>query len=122
VFPAKNGGLHDRQWLAETFKLICEKAKITKRFTPTGARRTGETWYGRTSGTRLAMAISGHGTEAMHRHYGSADAEENCGRRQDVGAALAGRERTCRSKRRIAVRATRDLNSGVQLWGPEDTE
>jgi hypothetical protein len=54
---------------------ICKGAGIAKRFTPTGARRTGETWYGRTSGTR-AMAITGHRTEAMHRHYGSADAEE----------------------------------------------
>lgn len=77
VFPAKDGGLHDRQWLSEAFKEIVKKAGITIRFTPTGARRTGETWYGRTEGTsRVSMAISGHRTEAMHRHYGSAGADE----------------------------------------------
>jgi len=76
IFPAEDGRHHTRTILRDPFKAILKKASITKRFTPHGCRRTGEKLYGRTSGTRMAMEIAGHRTEAMHRHYTPVDGEE----------------------------------------------
>ncbi len=76
VFPAEDGRHHYRTLLYFPFQDICHEAKITKRFTPQGCRRTGEKLYGRTAGTRMAMDIAGHRTERMYHHYTPIDAEE----------------------------------------------
>jgi hypothetical protein len=52
------------------------RAGIQKRFTPHGCRRTGAKLYGKTVGTRIAMAIVGHTAERMHQHYAPVDAAE----------------------------------------------
>jgi integrase len=76
MFPAKDGHPFDRGCLRKAFVDIRHRAGITKRFTPHGCRRTGEKWYGRTSGTRMAMEIAGHRTLRMHEHYTPVLAEE----------------------------------------------
>lgn len=110
VFPARDGRHHDRFWLRRAFADCCKRAAITNRFTPTGARRTGETLYGRTVGTR-AMAITGHRTEAMHQHYGSADAEEK----------LAMADKTWGPRLRVVKpeepAQEHEAKSGDQVWG-----
>lgn len=76
LFPSRDGRHHSRTVLAKPLVDICQHAGITKRFTPHGCRRTGAKLYGRTSGTRMAMSIAGHMTEAMHAHYAPVDASE----------------------------------------------
>jgi integrase len=76
LFPTRDGKHHYRTLLQKPFKDICEHAGITKRFTPHGCRRTGAKLYGRAAGTRMAMSIAGHMTEAMHEHYTPVDAQE----------------------------------------------
>jgi integrase len=76
MFPSIEGTYHARTVLRRSFADILTKAGITKRFTPHGCRRTGAKLYGKTAGTRMAMEISGHLTEEMHRHYAPALAEE----------------------------------------------
>ena len=76
LFPSLAGGHHSRTVLAKPFADILHHAGIKKRFTPHGLRRTGAQLYGRTAGTRVAMSIAGHMTEAMHEHYTGVDAEE----------------------------------------------
>jgi integrase len=76
MFPSSEGTYHSRSALQRPFADILTKAGITKRFTPHGCRRTGAKLYGKTAGTRMAMEISGHLTEEMHRHYAPALAEE----------------------------------------------
>jgi len=75
LFPTPEGEHHYRTILAKPFEDILEHAKITKRFTPHGCRRTGAKRYGMTSGAAMAMEIAGHLTTEMHKHYaGGADA------------------------------------------------
>lgn len=87
MFPTPDGRHHSRTILYKPFNDIREHAGITKRFTPHGCRRTGAKLYGRTAGTRMAMDITGHRTEAMHRHYTPVDAAEKsaAGRRAFAG-------------------------------------
>lgn len=91
LFPSpRTGGHQARTVLARPFEDICKHAGITKRFTPHGCRRTGAKLYGRTSGTRMAMRIAGHMTEAMHEHYAPVGAAEKleAGRRAFGGLRL----------------------------------
>jgi integrase len=69
MFPSREGAHHSRSVLVKPFEDILLKARITKRFTPHGCRRTGAKLYGKTAGTRVAMDIAGHLTDEMHRHY-----------------------------------------------------
>ncbi len=100
---------------------IRKKAGITKRFTPTGLRRTGETWYGRTVGTR-AMAITGHRTEAMHRHYGDPDAQEKlaiAARTWGPHLHLLGSKMTKKADQPEHQNVESQPNSGDRVWGSE---
>ncbi|MEO1173665.1 MAG: tyrosine-type recombinase/integrase, partial [Myxococcota bacterium] len=76
LFPTAQGGFHSRKFLRKPLFDICEHAGITKRFTPHGCRRTGAKLYGRTAGTRMAMDIADHVTDATHRRYTPLDAAE----------------------------------------------
>lgn len=90
LFPTAQGGFRSRNSLRKPFLDICKHAGITKRFTPHGCRRTGAKLYGRTAGTRMAMDIAGHVTDAMHRHYTPLSAAEKgeAGRRAFAGLRL----------------------------------
>ncbi|MGF1508946.1 MAG: hypothetical protein ACFB9M_05520 [Myxococcota bacterium] len=67
LFATAQGGFRSRNGLRKPF--LDKHAGITKRFTPHGCRRTRAKLYCRTAGTRMAMDIAGHVTDAMHRHY-----------------------------------------------------
>lgn len=76
VFPAEDGRHHARTILREPFKRIRAIAGITKRFTPHGCRRTASALIRRAAGSAVSMAIVGHTTDRMHRHYAVVDARE----------------------------------------------
>lgn len=88
LFPTAAGGFRCRNSMRKPFLDICKEAGITKRFTPHGCRRTGAKLYGRTAGTRMAMDIAGHVTDAMHRHYTPLDAAEKAAAGRQAFAGL----------------------------------
>ena len=76
VFPTADGNTRTGSVLRKPFKVILEKAKITKRFTPHGLRRTANDLYRRVSSEVVTKAITGHVTQRMHEHYSTVTADE----------------------------------------------
>lgn len=76
AFPSASGGYRARSCLDKPFKDICKEAGITKRFTPHGCRRTSADLIRRIEGERMSMAVAGHTTVEMHRHYTRVDPNE----------------------------------------------
>lgn len=76
IFPTRKGTLRARSVLKRPFANIMKHAKLTKRFTPHGCRRTANDFYRRVSSEVVTRAITGHLTAAMHEHYSTVTAEE----------------------------------------------
>lgn len=76
AFPSASGGYRARSCLDKPFRDICKDAGIAKRFTPHGCRRTSADLIRRVAGERMSMAVAGHTTTEMHRHYTRVDAAE----------------------------------------------
>ena len=111
LFPSHHGKHRARSLLYKPFISICEEAQITKRFTPHGCRRTGAKLYGKTSGTRMAMSIAGHTTEAMHAHYAPVDAAE----KQAAARAVFGKLQVIEGGARIELGAPKTRASRLVL-------
>ena len=62
--------------MREPFQNILKHAKITKRFTPHGCRRTANDVYRQTTSEVVTRSITGHLTHRMHAHYSTVSAEE----------------------------------------------
>jgi integrase len=69
VFPSRLGGPMARSVLDKPIRSICTKARITKRLTPHGFRRTAALAYRLAGSSELAKDVLGHRTDEMHRHY-----------------------------------------------------
>lgn len=76
MFPARDGSHHDRSVLRKCFEHARAVARIEKRLTPHGLRRTGAKLLLHAAGRSLAMEIAGHTTEVMSRHYTPSQASE----------------------------------------------
>lgn len=76
VFPSTEGGYHARSVLDRAFRDSRRVAGIAKRFTPHGCRRTASALYRKAAGSVVSMAIVGHTTEEMHRHYAGPNTAE----------------------------------------------
>jgi len=77
LFPAVTGGFRARSCLDKPFAAVCEKIKLSYRFTPRGMRRTYQD-LARAAGIHDAVtrAISGHATPEMQLHYSTARGTE----------------------------------------------
>jgi integrase len=69
VFPDKEGGLLPRCSLRHPMERALKLAKITKRVTPHGLRRTFNNLARQVAGDIVTRSITGHVTEAMTEHY-----------------------------------------------------
>ena len=77
LFPTAAGGVRSRSGLNKPFTAILARAGIDKRLTPSsGPRRTAARLYRKVADSAVAMAVAGHLTDDMHRHYGRVDVEE----------------------------------------------
>jgi integrase len=69
VFPDKEGGLLPRCSLRHPMKRALKLAKISKRVTPHGFRRTFNNLARQVAGDIVTRSITGHVTGAMTEHY-----------------------------------------------------
>ena len=69
VFPDKGGGLLPRCSLRHPMERALRRAKISKRVTPHGLRRTFNNLARQVAGDIVTRSITGHVTEAMTEHY-----------------------------------------------------
>jgi len=69
VFPDKEGGLLPRCSLRHPMERALKLAKITKRVTPHGLRRTFNNLARQVAGDIVTRSITGHVTGAMTEHY-----------------------------------------------------
>jgi integrase len=69
VFPDKGGGLLPRCSLRFPMERALKVAKISKRVTPHGLRRTFNNLARQVAGDIVTRSITGHVTEAMTEHY-----------------------------------------------------
>ncbi len=79
LFPNRTGQMWASTWLRKPFIQILKHAGIDKRFTPQGCRRTANDFYRRVSSEVVTMAITGHVTKRMHKHYSTVSREEKIG-------------------------------------------
>ncbi len=76
AFPSADGGIRSRSCLNKPMQRILSDVGITKRFTVHGFRRTAAGLYRRAAGSEISMAIAGHLTNEMHRHYAPVGVDE----------------------------------------------
>ncbi len=69
VFPDKGGGLLPRCSLRHPMERALRLARISKRVTPHGLRRTFNNLARQVAGDIVTRSITGHVTEAMTEHY-----------------------------------------------------
>jgi integrase len=86
VFPSKNGNYRYTSVLIKPLAECCQRARINKHVTAHVLRRAANDLLRRHAGETVAMAVLGHVTQAMHRHYATVHVDE--GRR--AFAALVG--------------------------------
>lgn len=92
AFPSATGGFRARSHLDKPIDRIAAELKIP-RLTPHGLRRTAALLYRRELGSAVSMAIAGHLTEEMHRHYAPVGVAERSAAGQTVFGALRGQNR-----------------------------
>lgn len=89
VFPSRiTGGPVTREILRKPFATILRKAKITKRFTPHGLRRSAALAYRLAGSASLAKTVLGHETDRMHQHYAPEQTEERTAAAERAFAGL----------------------------------
>jgi integrase len=77
LFPARHGGYRARSVLDKPFAAICTLLKLKKKITPRAMRRTFQD-LARAAQLKdvVTMAVSGHATDQMRRHYSTVNADE----------------------------------------------
>lgn len=76
IFPTEGGTPRTKTVLRKPFQDILKHAKIAKRFTPHGCRRTANDLYRQTMSEVVTRSITGHLTHRMHEHYSTVSAGE----------------------------------------------
>lgn len=86
LFPARDGGTRTRSVLDKPFADVSKRIGLPFVLTPRGMRRTFQD-LARAAEVHdvVTRSISGHATEAMQRHYSTAQAEEQ---RRAIGSVL----------------------------------
>ena len=113
VFPTKAGAPRAKTVLRKPFKDILKHAKIAKRFTPHGCRRTANDLYRQTTSEVVTRSITGHLTHRMHAHYSTVSAEEKVKAATAAFADLVPEEGT-------AATASNGVSDGDSGRGPEE--
>lgn len=76
IFPGATGELLYGSALTKPLAKVLAAAKITRRFTPHGLRRTFNNLVRQVTSGQVVRAITGHVTEAMTEHYSHVGAAE----------------------------------------------
>jgi integrase len=76
VFPSESGRLHEHGVLGKALRHALAIAKIGKRFSVHGFRRTANNLLRQVSTAVVTKAVVGHATDAMHGHYSRVEASE----------------------------------------------
>ena len=87
LFPSETGGYRSISTLDQPFRVVCRQIGLTKRFTPSGMRRTYQDLMRRTNvNAVVARQICGHATETMQLRYSTVSAEEG---KQAMGKVIS---------------------------------
>jgi len=92
VFPSSTGTLRASSSVQKAWRVCCEAAGITGRFTPHGLRRTFND-LARRAGVDAVVtkSLTGHVTERMREHYSTVGLDEKRAAVAGVGRLITGR-------------------------------